>query len=258
MKKCISEAESFETYNFVYGDTHVAYRVERKFSVASKPRKVSIKITPDSQVIVCVPDDAQKRDIHDAVMKRAKWIYDSLQAFEAQRALLQPRCYVSGEMQFYLGRRYVLKVVEESDTTPRVKMVRGKLLVILPNFQNNKAERVKELVKQWYRIRAQHVFEMRLNQLLPQISWVDEIPKFRILAMEKQWGSCSSQGALMLNPHLVKAPRDCIDYVILHELCHIQEHNHGERFYRLLGQQLPEWRRTKTQLDEMAELLLND
>lgn len=62
----------------------------------------------------------------------------------------------------------------------------------------------------------------------------------------------------MLNPHLVKAPRDCIDYVILHELCHIEEHNHSERFYRLLGQVMPEWRRVKEELDGMAELLLNE
>ncbi|MFK8078328.1 MAG: M48 family metallopeptidase, partial [Granulosicoccus sp.] len=59
-------------------------------------------------------------------------------------------------------------------------------------------------------------------------------------------------------PHLVKAPRDCIDYVILHELCHIKEHNHGERFYRLLTQQMPDWKKTKQQLDDMAELLLNE
>ena len=62
----------------------------------------------------------------------------------------------------------------------------------------------------------------------------------------------------MLNPHLVKAPGECIDYVILHELCHIKEHNHGQGFYRLLGQVMPEWRNIKQRLDGMAELLLNE
>jgi predicted metal-dependent hydrolase len=63
---------------------------------------------------------------------------------------------------------------------------------------------------------------------------------------------------LTLNPHLVKAPRDCIDYVLLHELCHIAEHNHGERFYRLLSQVLPNWATVKKRLDTRAEVFLND
>lgn len=253
-----TEVDDVERYGFIYGDVHVPYRVERKVVIVGKPRKITIRVTPDSEVVVSAPDDARKDDIHDAVMKRAKWIHDSLQDFKEQRTHVQSRRYVSGEMQFYLGRRYVLKIVEDPDALPRVKMERGKLLVSLPEFRADKSEQVKTLVRQWYRTRAQHVFESRLKQLLPQVRWVHETPPFRILSMEKQWGSCSARGKLMLNPHLVKAPRDCIDYVILHELCHIEEHNHGERFYRLLGQVMPEWKSVKKQLDGMAELLLNE
>lgn len=251
----VSEMESAETYSFVYGDVHIPYRVERRFPEPGKTRKVSIRVTPNSSVIVRAPEDARKNDIHDAVMKRAKWIYDRLQTFDAQKAHVQPRRYVSGDMQFYLGRRYVLKVIENSDSTAGVKMQRGQLLVSLPVHS---ADQVRALLREWYQTRAHHVFNTRLEQLLPQVRWVTEKPKFRILPMEKQWGSCSARGTLMLNPHLVKAPRNCVDYVILHELCHIKEHNHGDRFYRLLGQQMPEWKRTKQQLDDMAELLLGE
>src|SRR5690554_7939176 len=72
------------------------------------------------------------------------------------------------------------------------------------------------------------------------------------MAMKKQWGSCSNKGNLMLNPHLVKAPKECIDYVILHELCHIAEHNHSERFWRLLTQVMPNWKEVKAKLDEIG------
>lgn len=73
-----------------------------------------------------------------------------------------------------------------------------------------------------------------------------------------QWGSCSPNGRITLNPHLVKTPRECIDYVILHELCHIAEHNHSERFYRLLKQVMPHWEKVKACLDGMAALVLSD
>lgn len=258
MPGSISELDSVETYSLVYGHVHVPYRVKRKVVEAGKPRKISIRVTPDSSVTVTAPEDAEKSDVHEAVMIRAKWIYDRLKTFNAQQMHVQPRRYVSGEMQFYLGRRYMLKIVTSSDTEPLVKMERGKLRVSLPTVHKESAYQIRELLSQWYRKRAQHVFKSRLEQWLPQTYWVDEIPAFRLLPMEKQWGSCSTRGTLMLNPHLVKAPRDCIDYVILHELCHIKEHNHGERFYRLLEQQMPEWKKTKQPLDDMAELLLNE
>jgi predicted metal-dependent hydrolase len=74
--------------------------------------------------------------------------------------------------------------------------------------------------------------------------------------MTKQWGSCSIQGTIILNPHLIKASKPCIDYVILHELCHIAEHNHSDRFWRLLTQVMPNWKEVKIKLDRMAELYL--
>ncbi len=94
--------------------------------------------------------------------------------------------------------------------------------------------------------------------MLPKTTWVSGRPSFRILTMKKQWGSCSSKGMLMLNPHLVKAPKESIDYVILHELCHIAEHNHSERFWWLLTQVMPQWKEVKAKLDDMAELYLNE
>ncbi|GAA3704602.1 hypothetical protein GCM10022421_09280 [Oceanisphaera sediminis] len=100
-------------------------------------------------------------------------------------------------------------------------------------------DKVQTLLNDWYRHKARDVFARRLDAMLDQALWVTGRPPIRILTMQTQWGSCSPLGRLTLNPHLVKSPRDCIDYVILHELCHIAEHNHGERFYRLLKQVMP-------------------
>lgn len=79
----------------------------------------------------------------------------------------------------------------------------------------------------------------------------------RLPVMTRQWGSCSPAGCLRLNPHLVRAPRECVDYVLQHELCHLQEHNHSPRFCQLLSRHFPDWRRRKSRLEEMAEFLLN-
>ncbi len=263
MAECdTAPSEGREIYGFIYGEEHITYRVKREVPEPGKRRRIRISIPLDTQVlntqvVVNAPDDATGHDIHDAVMKRAKWIHDNLQSFRRQQEHVQQRFYVSGEMQFYLGRRHVLKVLEQPGATPSVRMARGKLVVVLAPARE-RTERVKALVQQWYLRRAQHVFEARLHALIPQTPWAASVPDYRILPMTKQWGSCSARGTVMLNPHLVKAPRECIDYVILHELCHLQEHNHSERFYTLLSRAMPQWQSVKRQLDDMAELLLNE
>lgn len=259
-----------ENYQFIYGKVAIPYTVVRKPVTETDnetTRKIRIKISPDGQTTITAPANAEHQAIHQAVMKRAKWISDHLADFHTHREQVQDKRYVSGEMQFYLGRRYVLKVVEnpvqektaqEKPTRKNaVKMTRGQLLVSLTQFDEHKTERIKKLVTQWYNERAKVIFKQRLQALLPQTTWVNEMPELRIMSMQKQWGSCSAKGTIILNPHLVKAPKECIDYVIIHELCHLAEHNHSERFYRLLTQTLPDWKATKKQLDSMAELYLN-
>jgi predicted metal-dependent hydrolase len=146
-------------------------------------------------------------------------------------------------------------VIHNSEIKGSVKLQRGKLLVEADDVGPIK---VKELLRVWYRDRAKDYFARRLEDICCRVTWAGEIPKWRLVTMKKQWGSCSPNGVLLLNPHLVKAPRECIEYVLLHELCHLQEHNHSPRFYRLLTEQMMEWRSVKAKLDGMAELLLNE
>ena len=253
-----SKERDKEEFCFRYGEEVICYEVVRKVILEGKKRKIAVKVHPNCEVIVIAPSDAQDHEIHEAILKRGRWICDALMEFRAHREHVQHKQYVSGEMLFYLGRRYVLKVVEGSQGLTQVKMVRGKLLVSLRRFDKAKGRLVKSLVQSWYLKRAEHIFAERLQTLLRQATWVTGMPKCRIIAMQKQWGSCSVRGSLMLNPHLVKAPKDCVDYVILHELCHIAEHNHSDRFWRLLTRAMPNWKEVKIRLDGMAELYLSE
>jgi predicted metal-dependent hydrolase len=243
---------------FYYGNDMVHYDVIRK-SVSSKTaaRKVVIKVHPDQRVVATAPEDASDESIHQAVLKRARWIWRNIEEFAKQKEYVLPKRYVSGEAQFYLGRRYVLKVSVDTEQAPSVKLSRGKLNVTLCKDSDDRLVNVKPLIDKWYQQKAKAIFDERLNKMLTKATWVKGMPSFKVMAMKKQWGSCSTAGNLMLNPHLVKAPKECIDYVILHELCHIAEHNHGERFWRLLTQVMPNWKEVKTKLDDMAELYLN-
>lgn len=238
--------------SFRYGDDRFEY--DLLFMPATRNR-ISIHVHPDGTVQVDAPQGQDFPTIHRAVLKRARWIKRHVDESRRQSEQALPRSYKSGESLFYLGRRYQLKVKCQSGRTPSVKLTRGQICV---EAASGDPHLVKERLATWYRSRAADTFERRLREIADRIVWLKTLPDWRIVRMQKQWGSCSPAGAILLNPHLVKAPRICVDYVICHELCHLQEHNHSTRYYRLLGQVMPGWEPVKARLDGMAELLLNE
>ncbi|MGL5291279.1 MAG: M48 family metallopeptidase [Plesiomonas sp.] len=237
--------------SFYYGDELITFEQVKR---AQATGKVLIKVHPDCRVVVSAPKDASSEAILSAAKKRGRWIYQQLKDFRKQFEFTTPRQYISGESHYYLGKQYLLKVIEAPQRVQGVKLLRGKLEVSL---RAKSPEKVKQLLTDWYKERAKEIFSKRLDVMLEQALWVEGRPLLRMRTMQTQWGSCSPNGKITLNPHLVKAPRECIDYVILHELCHIAEHNHSERFYRIMSQVMPNWEKTKERLDGMANVIVN-
>lgn len=239
-----------------YGDEKLFFcRRPRKNPRKINNDKILIKVHPDCRIVVHAAIEEPDEDVINAVKKRARWIYTQFKEFRNQREHRTQRSYVSGESHYYLGRQHMLKIIKLPKAKQQVKLLRGKLEL---TTCSKSPDAVKSVLYSWYRERAREVFHRRLEALLPQTLWVSNTPPIRLLAMKTQWGSCSPNGTLTLNPHLVKAPRDCIDYVLLHELCHLAEHNHSKRFYRLMSQVMPNWEPIKLRLDKMAGRVLAD
>jgi predicted metal-dependent hydrolase len=243
---------SGELLSFRYGDERIKFLRVQRHSASSN--SVLIKVQPDCKVIIAAPDSSSDDTVIAAAKKRQRWICQKLTEFREQQAHVVPRSYISGESHFYLGRQYLLKVSVTDKQCAGVKLHRGKLETTV---QRKEAADVKEAMTRWYRERAKSVFQARLSAVMEQALWVERLPPLQIRAMKTQWGSCSPSGRILLNLHLVKAPRECIDYVILHELCHLAEHNHSKRFYQLMKRVMPKWEATKFRLDGLAAKLLN-
>lgn len=239
----------------VYGNQRIPYAVRVQPKRAT--RRVAIHVEPDGRVIVDVPPETSPARIKAAVTKRVRWIYRQVSEARLRLAHVLPREYVSGEALLYLGRRYRLKVILDPHAVTGVRSVclRGAFLEVTVREKNPSG--IRDALDQWYLQRAKSVFGDRLVALAPSLRWVRAIPVVRLRAMKRQWGSCSPAGRLTLNPHLVKASRECVDYVLFHELCHIREHNHSKRFFSMLDAHMPGWRATKEKLDNLAEVVLN-
>ncbi len=236
--------------SFRYGDKTYEYSVHL---LATRKKTVSIHILPDASVEVRAPTHTTPKKIIEVMTKRARWVVRHIEQMRQHRSLILPREYISGESHFYLGRRYMLKVVQSD--IDRVKLIRGSFMI---ECGETNPEYVKALLDVWYKEHARQVFERRLVVVAAHIEWLNQTPPTSVRHMKKQWGSCSSLGRVSLNWNLVKAPMECIDYVITHELCHLREHNHSKKFYALLDRYASDWKPIKTRLDGMAEMLLNN
>lgn len=240
------KTEIENTFNFLYGDEKITYQ---RLASIKNMSKVTIKVMPNCSVTAQADTSISDDAVLQALKKRARWIHKKLEGFRLQHDQLKSKQYISGESHFYLGRRYMLKVLADENVKPIIKLSHGKLEV---QVKTNNADLVKQLLKDWYKKRAKLIFNDRLIIALSQTNWVSQKPPVSIREMTTQWGSCSPSGRLTLNPNLVKASKEAIDYVILHELCHLVEHNHSEKFYRLLNQHLPNWQVIKNELDNQA------
>jgi predicted metal-dependent hydrolase len=153
--------------------------------------------------------------------------------------------YVAGECHLYLGREYRLDVVPG---TRAVELAPDRLLVTLPGTPSPAA--IETALRAWYVDRARELFAGRLDLLHHGATPFAHIPvRLRVRWMRQRWGSCHPAGRVTLNVELVKTPLSCIDYVIVHELCHLLVPNHSTQFYRLLATCVPDWKERRAEIE---------
>lgn len=221
---------------------------EIEFSLLHRKRKtLGITVFPDSSVRVTAPNGAAISKVKEKVRKRGRWILENQVTFATFRPKPGPREFVGGETHRYLGRQYRLKIVQGEALGVRKRP--PFLHVIVSN--KGDGDTVEKLVTEWYRHRAQVFFTKRMEVCMKSLGkYGIQLPEWGILKMKKRWGSCSPKGKILLNPELIKAPTGCIDYVIMHELCHLKHSLHDKRFFNLLATVLPDWQKRKSALEK--------
>lgn len=221
-------------------------RIDFQLSYSNR-KTLAIDVHPDLSVVVTAPTNTDDFAVEQKMHKRASWIVQQQRFFENYLPTLPPRRYVSGESHRYLGRQYRLRVHKGSQEV--IQMARGQINVYLVDPSNN--ARVKFIVTQWFRQRAKIIFQELFDAMLLKAERAGvSTCTFELRRMKNRWGSCTSDGQILLNPDLVIAPKMCIEYVITHELCHLKEHNHSPGFYRLLQSLMPDWVKRRERLNE--------
>ncbi len=224
-----------------YGKTNI------DFSISHVNRKtLEIAVHPDQTVVIKAPLGTDEEVIRTKVVKRAGWIIKQQDFFRQFQPRTPARQYLGGETHLYLGRRYRLKIRNGGRDT--IKLARGYFEVEIRGVTS--PERVRVLLEQWYRERASDLFRQSLDRYWPFFEKYSLCkPKLQIQKMNKRWGSLSVNGRLTLNVDLIRAPRECIDYVVVHELAHLIYKKHGGEFYRFVDKIMPGWKIRKRRLE---------
>ena len=238
------KAETEVQKTLAFGERRIPYLLAR-----GQRKRVRILVTPDMHVMVSAPALAKDEQIESVVRKRAGWIARTLDGISTFHPLPAPKRYESGETVVYLGRQYRLKV-EQGDPLPA--LLRGRFLHVCVRAKGD-AVAVRRAVDNWYRARARETFE-RCMAKCAGTACRHGVPaaEIQLRTMRTRWGSCSGKGRITLNTSLVQAPVHCIEYVIMHELCHLRHHDHSGAFYRLLSLCMPDWSRRKDALHRMV------
>jgi predicted metal-dependent hydrolase len=200
---------------------------------------------PDGRVRVAVPLTVNDEAVRLAVIGKLGWIKRQRARFQAQPRQSE-REMVNGESHYYLGRRYRLRVVEASGPC-RVEL-RGKTILNLCARTDATAEQRTAALQRWYRQQMQPLIPPLVEKWEPRLGV--EVAEWRIKRMKTKWGSCTPAAQrIWLNLELIKKPPQCLEYIVVHEMMHLLEKRHNERFIALMDQHLPQWRAFRDELN---------
>ncbi|KAF1082455.1 MAG: putative metal-dependent hydrolase [Candidatus Rifleibacterium amylolyticum] len=230
-----------DQFSVVYGQKTIAFGLQY-----CERKTLEISVHPDGIVMVKAPAKADFAQVEKKVMKRAGWILRQQNYFRQFEPKMPKRCYVSGETHLYLGRHYRLKLAVGQENS--VKLSRGVFLITCRD--KLAPEEAKKLLNQWYAEKAGVQFAQSMQRCWQKFKKLGIAkPRLSTKRMQKRWGSLSANRTVTLNTELVKAPKECIDYVVTHELCHLKYNDHSRQFYRLLASVLPDWEKIKHRLE---------
>jgi len=225
---------------FTYGTYAYEYELVRE-----ERKTLSLTVRPDLSLIIKAPIVASEERIEQFLKRKWVWLQKQVDYFGKFKRKKYQKEYISGESFLYLGRQYQL-IVKESDQN-KVVLSRGKITLFTSMFAADKQYN-KLLIQRWYRSMTKLVFSERFEKVWKLFDY-KKMPALTTRSMDKRWGSFLNSDKILLNPRLIGASKECIDYVICHELCHVRYRDHNTNFYKLLEQKCPKWEKVKDKLE---------
>ncbi len=214
--------------------------------IKSSRRTIALEVEKSGELVVRAPFYVSKKEISKFIEKNIRWIAKrKIEMYELAKKI-KPKKFKEGETFWYLGQEYPLSIVEQQrtaidlDTKFRISEAR------IPN--------ALKLFENWYRKEAKSLFPDRIDYYTSQMNL--KYKNIRISGAKTRWGSCSHDNNLNFTWRLIMAPLEIIDYVVVHEVCHIKQKNHSKKFWDLVGEVVPDYKEKRKWLREKGDYLV--
>lgn len=228
-----------KTLSITYGEKAIEIQLLR---ASRKTMKIQVK--PPNIVIVTAPLGIKEEFIIEKIKAKGAWIIKKLE--EVKEVKFEPeKRFVSGELFMYLGKEYPLQInIDVRLRKPKVMLWAGKIILASPS---NESEIIKKSLELWYR-------EMGQQVIFERVKYYEKFFKLRprsIRVKEQKtiWGSCTGKNDLLFNWRCVMGELYALDYVVVHEMCHMQQKDHSNKFWTLVEEILPDYKERKKWLD---------
>ena len=207
-------------------------------------------------MVVRAPWLSRHATIERVVQQRATWIYSKRHHMLKHATLhaSQP-CFTHNAPYLFMGKEYQLNIRKVDKQTDVATVLEGDRMII--STLHDVPAAIQQQLEVWLKQRAHDYCQHMLEVMSKKLPWVEGVPPLKLGKMKRQWGSCSASGRISINYLLMQTPQACINYVILHELCHLQEMNHSSRFYALLDTYEPDWKEARAELKRLAPIILD-
>lgn len=217
----------------------IEYRI-----IFSRRRSIGISIGPDTGVTVRAPHRTSLKSIEKLVYSKSEWIRKHQINYKSSVRINNTKIQ-NGSKILFRGREYCIEVVKSNKNI--IKLQEETIEIGLKDGENS--EKAGSILEKWYRNIAEDLFRKKFEEILIQYKTYNFRPsELTVRALKRRWGSCTSKGKITLSSELLKLDDIYLEYVILHELCHLRHHNHGKEFYRLLSQVFPDWKQRRSEL----------
>lgn len=217
---------------FQYGTKFIEFEVEFR-----KRKNLTIEVEPDGEVKVISPSGISEYEILNKVKTKANWIVQKQYEVKNININKIKREAVNGESYLYLGRNYSLQIVlDENIKDIDIKLSRGKFVV---NTYTKDEEIIKVALEKWYREKALKKVKERIKYYEPYFK--NKATNIKVKEQKKRWASCTKNNELLFNWRSVMAPSNILDYIIVHEMCHMNYKNHSKEFWDNVFEILPDY-----------------
>lgn len=213
-------------------------------------RKTASMLVEEGVVTLIVPKALDAERIEKLVADKHSWIIEKLAIYQSSQPASEKE-YVSGEAFPYLGRHYRLKV--QAGELTATKLIHGRITVTVPEPQSQR-HYIRKALENWYQRQAQKKIREKVERYRSVVGV--ETGVIRIKPFKSRWGSCTPYGDLEFNWLIVLAPNRVVDYVVIHELCHLIQHDHSPKFWKEIERVMPDYQECKEWLKENGHKLV--